>query len=370
MKTLADAFLFEHWFDDGCKDENLIAIVAQNPARQICHDLLTAYLAKNWAEVFLCAERVLSDGEASLYAKVLCLQFAVSACEEIYDLNLRTHWLGKWNLIKGWASCNWCLHIRTFQDALTPFFAGHLRDAESGFQLSYEYATTQGYVRGRMRCLFHLGLISSERGLRSQALNQFKDAHVISANIKAPRFQKRVQNEIRLLVKNGVEESFLEINKMLEEGAFLAALRLIREHSRVRRIEKYKRNSDMSEVFYALTCIGLKREGRAAKFFARVDDPVLKEFYYSRKQEIFGLTADEDAEMRYLRVMVGIKAVQTDHLGAIVAIPKGDLPSVDLLDPTVADRHAEEIARQIVERAHTVAGRLRVHDPRRGPHRR
>ena len=50
--------------------------------------------------------------------------------------------------------------------------------------------------------------------------------------------------------------------------------------------------------------------------------------------------------------------------------PKGDLPTVDLLESTVTGRHAEEIPRQIVERTRAVTSGLGVHDPRRGPHRR
>ena len=59
-----------------------------------------------------------------------------------------------------------------------------------------------------------------------------------------------------------------------------------------------------------------------------------------------------------------------DRLGAVIAIPKGDLVVVDLFESTVGDRHAEEIAGQVVEDARPIAGGLCVHDPRGGPHRR
>lgn len=57
-------------------------------------------------------------------------------------------------------------------------------------------------------------------------------------------------------------------------------------------------------------------------------------------------------------------------LRAVVAIPKRDPVVIDLLEPTGTDRDAEEIPRQVVEHPCTIAGRLRVHDPWRRPHRR
>ena len=57
-----------------------------------------------------------------------------------------------------------------------------------------------------------------------------------------------------------------------------------------------------------------------------------------------------------------------DRLRTVVAIPKRDTVVVDLLEPTVGNRDAEEIPRQVVEHAGPITGRLRMHDPRRRPH--
>ena len=52
-----------------------------------------------------------------------------------------------------------------------------------------------------------------------------------------------------------------------------------------------------------------------------------------------------------------------DLLGTVVAIPKGDVVVVNLLEPTVADGDAKEIPGEVVEHARAIASGLRVDHP-------
>lgn len=312
-----DLITFERWYDSDFTFTLPVHLTLPDSIESKCAQLLVAHREGQWHEVFSISTEILKSENLNFYSKGLALEFAVSAAEVCYDMPLRKTLLLQWNSLKGWGDQDWFVYLRSYHDALTAFFSGHLRDAEIRFTLALERAEHFQYQRGRMICLYHLGLVAMERGANQQAVTFFDEAIVIAKSMNANRIELRISDQILSLKEKQIDGSFAEVEKLLVEKKFKASRKLLLHLSRIRRIENRKRCSDSLEVYFALTCIGLNLEKRSQRFLSTIDDLVMLEFFYTRKSKIFGLNKSECTELQYLQNSLGIKTMQTNTNGEL-----------------------------------------------------
>lgn len=332
MMTLSELTSLEIWFDSEFRGDIPRPAGLSEHLHSICIQILKNFESQSWPEFFKLAEELFEHPHSGILGQGFALQFAVSACEQIYDMNLRKAWLQKWVAIESWASSPWLRYLRFYQDALTPLFAGHLREGHVRFCLALESAEAFSYLRGEMRCQFHLGVIAQERGLQHQARDLFSRAKQMSEKCGASRFEKRIHVRLHEVLGNNVDDEFAELERLLYQKDLKSAKSLALVLGRRRRSEQRMRGSDNLEIFLALLCFLEGKHRSAGMFLSVLDDGILKERYLVKKQLLMSLSSNEEIELKYLREILGIKAVQNDSRGGleVLGVNLGTIANPDI----------------------------------------
>ncbi|MGZ6290101.1 MAG: hypothetical protein ACXWQO_18075, partial [Bdellovibrionota bacterium] len=210
----------------------------------------------------------------------------------------------------------YCRYLRAYQDALTRFFAGALRDAGISFRLAHDLAQAMGYDRGVMRCLFHLGLVEKDRGNFPLALELFRHSGSIADSRNAVRFAKRIAPylaELEAPEQAPTGNSFVAGRARVEslllaqnfKAAKLALLRLEVE----RRLKRYGRKRESLGIYLSPIYRGTGREGTAKRLLDKIPDPVLKLQILQLSAKIWTANASEAAEIQYLQESLGVSQI-------------------------------------------------------------
>ena len=308
----ADVFSFEEAFDRGD---------LSNVSDHRVAEMLRLVLSRSFLEALQVCELGFKEAKSPL-EKGIFLEFGVGLTEDIYDLNLRTAWLKKWNLISGWTNEPWLVYLRQFQFALTPFFSGDLIVAEAGFERALLMARSISYSRGEMRCLYHLALINESRGFHLESRTQFEEVQAIAKDRGAVRMLNRL--------KARTNENWGElVESLVSKNKLSAARKMILHWERARRHEGVSRERDSLAFYWAILMAGYKRFRAFEVVQSQIVDPVVRERLLRFCLKHFDLTNEQREELRWLQEQIRICApVDIDPRAEIIGFS-------DLADPEV-----------------------------------
>jgi len=258
------------------------------------NELLSLFEAKKWEELNQYAE-ALFRAENTTLGRAFILQWAVAAAEIAYNPSRRQTWLDRWREIRGWACEPYCRYLHSYQHAVTSFFNASLREAEALFLTAYDLAQSFGYERGKMRTLFHLGLIERDRLQFDRAQAYFKQAHVIAQASGANEYRKRIENQLDR-ISSGSTDDKARIERLLLSRDYVAARIEILKAERLRREKRQLRKRESLALYLSLLSQGRDRQKVAAALVKNLMDPVLKLRYLSLKEVLFGLDREEESE--------------------------------------------------------------------------
>ena len=269
-------------------------------------------LARDWEATHGALPAALASA-ATLQETAVLIQFAVGAAETEYNQGRRAEAAKLWREAKGWTLDPYCRHLRAVQDGLTYFFAGGLRDAEGHFRLAYRLAEEQGYARGMMKALFHVGLVEADRHRFGEAAEALRQALALAEARGAIFYAQRVQDKLAELLpaagggpSGGVPALKKALEAALENGEAAKARALLIEAELLRRRRGQKRGKESLGLYLALVSLALGRPRRAERIFARVEDPVKRLEAFELKRRFFGLGSEEAHEVEYLRESLGV----------------------------------------------------------------
>jgi tetratricopeptide (TPR) repeat protein len=281
--------------------------------------LAYAMRARKWGLVREEANRVL-QAEVDSVTKAFALNWAIASTEIEFDLEKRTEWLNRWSQIPDWSSHPYCRFIRAYQQSLTSFFEGSLREAEARFKTSYEIALQFDYQRGLLRCLFHLGLIQKEQDQVDAAIEYFHHALAIAKERSDHCYVGRIEAQLARFQNVQSEEvapDYEWIRTKIEEtliaGDFEKARRDLLESEVKRRRAGMRRKRESLYVYLPLIALGRKKITRrkARSRIGRFTDPILKIRLYELKGRVFGWESGEKLELESLKDLQGIARVVT-----------------------------------------------------------
>lgn len=272
--------------------------------------LLHAFQAGDWEEVQARAEALWPETK-TCEDKAFLLQWAVAASEIKYDLPRRAKWIAKWEDIPGRHSVPYCKYLRLFHEGLTLFFSAYLNEAELRFMTALDLAEKLGYERGKMRCLFHLGLIFRDREVPELAKEFFLRSLMLAQARDAKSYSARIQVQLGTVSQAEpkaptalIEEMKREIESHLLRKEFHEARAIWLRAERMRRAFGLGRRRESLHLYAPLFAIARGRNPAPA--FRRVNDPILKIKLLQLKERIFGLDRSESEEISALREAHGI----------------------------------------------------------------
>jgi len=278
--------------------------------------LIALSKAANWKEIYLLAPSLVRSLD-DIREKAFVIQWAVAAAETEYDLTRRDEMLALWAEVSGWAADPYCLYVRTMCDGLTRFFSGALRDASVHFQEAFRIAEAAAYERGKMRSLFHLGLVEQDRGNFQKAGDFLARSLDLAIQRKAANFKKRIEGRLQQLsqlpLENFVTEIFsehkLQIEGLLEQRSATAAREVLLELELHRRKLGYGRKRESLGAYLGLVMISSGRERGGLRIIARLSDPVVKLKTLLLKKKLFESDHAENCEIEHLQKMLGVSQI-------------------------------------------------------------
>lgn len=325
-----------HWecesaFDRGEK----IPAAAPSP----WHDLLTAFASRRWSAVYSSGEHCFASAETA-EEQAFILQWLLAATEIEYDLAKRERYLSFWNKITDWHDSGYCRYLHAYQDGLTAFFQTYLREAELHFARALEEAKALGYARGRMRALFHLGLVKRDLGLQEQALEFYALANVEAQAAGASDYSQRISREQGIRDGKLPEASWgrlkLEIETLLCEGKFAAARELTIAAEVRRRREKLGRRRENLAVYFQILFAQAGKKRSASLLAAKLKDRLVRLHWLGLKARSVGTTEAEKKETAYLERALGL-----DRL--VTAAPEGTLNVCGLALTEIKDQDVRKL---------------------------
>lgn len=268
---------------------------------------------KQWARS-LEESKAIFDRSVSLtpIERAFILQWPISITEVIYDLECRTRWMARWDEIKGWAQHPYCLYLHAFQDGLSAFYNGALREADARFKSALEFAINAGYPRGQIQAHFHLGLVAFDRVDYNIANECFAAAQEIALAQSATRFLERIAIQKARIESDSESLPTLEtlkrkIESMIITGRFLDAQQTLTEADTIRRQERLHPQRESLYFYQPLIFWGLGKPKQAERAFRKINDPILRAHVLILKERTLGLSLIETAELFSLKRTHGLR---------------------------------------------------------------
>lgn len=288
--------------------------------------LVEALRLKKFREVYDCADSLFGTLDHPA-AKAFALKCAVAAAELEWNMAERERWISRWHQIPNWSQELYCIQLRAYHGGLTAFFSGNLREAEARFRHSFELATSLGSPHHQMRGLFQLGLVFRDRQQAAKAAEFFELALESAKGAGAARFQPRVEAEIQKL------SAGMELDIALHGGDVDHFRQVLARAEALRRKQGLNRGAMSLYIYVPLVQWLRGRDG--TRLYRKIKDPVLQCKVLSLKEELIGLSADENAELQLLREQVGIGSVirQSSIRGdetEICGVPLRKIPQKDV----------------------------------------
>jgi hypothetical protein len=198
--------------------------------------LLLAHRSHQWPESEIIAREIWTQKlEAESFqgkspSELACfLELAVSASSLRYSMTDRVRWMSCWQKVQGWPNEPYAQWVRSFEEGLTHFFSGSLREASACFEMTLSLAERENYDRGKIRSLMHLGLVARDRGATGEATLHFEKALALAILQGRTSLVARIQAFIQELQVTDALESLL-VDQQFKE----ARERLIREEAKRR----------------------------------------------------------------------------------------------------------------------------------------
>ncbi|MCM2276489.1 MAG: tetratricopeptide repeat protein [Oligoflexia bacterium] len=276
--------------------------------------LLESLARRDWAAFYPIAESSFAEARSAA-ERAFVLQWAIAATEIEYDLPKRASWLKRWAEVPDWAADQYCLYHWTFQQGLSAFFEGSLREAEARFRRALDLAIESNYPRGRMRALFHLGLTCRDLGNLSRAAEFFEESLALARARKANKLIDRIQAQLGKPEQRSSAYRFdhakARIEALLLARDFARARALLAEADSRRRQAGLRRRRESLFSYLPLVALGQGRPRIAARVLARISDPILRIRILNLKKALFGLEDVELRELSLLRSLHGISDIIT-----------------------------------------------------------
>lgn len=295
---LSQAWKLEQLFDSA----NLQELAKFEDSR--VSQLLLMASQNNWRNVIQLAEEIFQTSDSQILSG-FALQFGIAATEEIYDLSLRQIWLDRWNQINDWASEPWLQYLRLFHHALTFFFSGEILTARSYFERCLHQSEEMKYERGKMRSLFHLGLIEAELGRSDLAQMTFHKVELIARNQSATRMLNRVSKELKPF-----QSTKNQFEILIETKNYKKARKFLLNLEKQRRLEGRTRERESLTYYWAILAFAFNKNKLAQICLQKIRDPIIRENLFAMKERFFGLTQHEQNERVWLINCLG-RHIQT-----------------------------------------------------------
>lgn len=286
--------------------------------------LLKSFAEKNWIELEK-ETRSLWAKSSSDQERVFILQWIVAAQEIVGDYKSRDTWLESWRNIQKWAVDPYCRYHKFYQEGLTHYFHSRFREAGNLFELAYNCAMTSGYERGKMRSLFHRGLVAVWIDETPQAKHFFTRAADVATKLLATTYLQRIQNRLDLLAgsTSSDEQSLSYLRQQIEihllSKKFSEARQWLALAEAKRRKLGYNKDKEALYIYRHLI-LSLRYPERQTKSLQRIMDPAQKLYALELKQQIdpTQLTLEESTELKILQEVFGINGVirVSDHSSA------------------------------------------------------
>jgi hypothetical protein len=225
---------------------------------------------RNLDLVFSEAESLLSIGLEN-DTKAFVIQAAIAACEILYDLKLRSHWMKKWHLLLRLPEFSYSYHIFLYQKGNDHFFNDNIIEAIKLWQKSLDIAKSIKYQRGIYRLIFFIGRAQHDQGFSGSAKVFYEDALLLAKQVDAHRIIERIKTQQQAL---SLENNYLfnsmqvSVYQYLKSGQIKKAKRSVLYYCRVRRIEKRSWGSQSEWILLGLVTY---LEGKLSRFFKIVD---------------------------------------------------------------------------------------------------
>jgi hypothetical protein len=200
-----------------------------------------SYHQEDFVNSLQLAEKIYTrDQEAEV--KAFWLHMICVVTEKTYDLKARQVWMQEWDNLLLEAQSDYILSAKVYHQAVTCYFESHLREAFSKFKQIKD--NTNVTMRFRALALLHLGLIHLLKNSSRLALIEFKEALNIAQQIGHVQLEKRLQNEIFILMEpklhllhQDTREALLQRNLKSARSAYLAQRRLEIEKGLLRQVK-------------------------------------------------------------------------------------------------------------------------------------
>jgi tetratricopeptide (TPR) repeat protein len=220
--------------------------------------------------------------------------------------------MGRWDEIKGWARHPYCLYLHAFQDGLSAFYNGALREADARFKSALEFAIDADYPRGQIQAHFHLGLVAFDRIDYTMASECFAAAQKIAVARSATRFLERIAVQKARIESCSQSLPPLETLKrkiefLIINGHFTEAQQTLAEADIIRRQERLHPQRESLYFYQPLILWGLGKPKQAERAFRKITDPILRAHVLVLKERTLGLSLVETAELFSLKRTHGLR---------------------------------------------------------------
>jgi hypothetical protein len=266
----------------------------------------------------------------------------ISSAEEQYDLGRRDEFFRLWGQIPEWPQNPYCRYLRSYLDGVTAFYQGHLLEAEHRWNIALNEAAEAEYIRGEIRCYFHLGLIYRDRGMGPKACTYWR-LSLQRAQLEGwPGYIQRCHEQIKLIESdtytNGttsLSRPQLEMQTLFENRNFIAARGLYLRLARERRRLGVARGVWSDHSYLPILLQGLGHFRMAKRAFDHLSDRVLRGRCLLMREKIFGLNQHEAAELKWTQAELGFTKIIASPLRenteiSVAGIPLGSITSHEI----------------------------------------
>lgn len=237
-------------------------------------EVFKLYISRDFKNALASAKKTLKQ-EKNPQAQVFLIHLICGICENLYDLQEKSHWLKKFNFFMTDDTVFFAQTAFKYHQAVNCYFESYYHEAYLKFK---ELTNEQVPLRFRALGHFHLGLIYQTKNLERGALQEYTAALKIAQNLQHKALIDRIQEQLFDL-QNCSVSTFLDVE--------LVSLLKTKQVKKAKSIYLAKRKSEKSFGFnrnrqslYALLPVFTWLRSRSAesllKTLSFIEDPAVK----------------------------------------------------------------------------------------------